>query len=101
MPELILIKEIVVTSSAAQGGRRWIEGLQGCEFIAFSRANEIAERPGGLGVALYLSNRRENECCRNHGLALSTLQRQLKKRRLAKGEAKGQSVGRGGVGQKE
>jgi hypothetical protein len=34
------------------------------------------------------SGLRQNEFCRNHGLALSTLQRQLKKRRLAKGEAK-------------
>jgi hypothetical protein len=31
---------------------------------------------------------RQNEFCRNHGLVLSTLQRQLKRRRLEKGEAK-------------
>jgi hypothetical protein len=30
---------------------------------------------------------RQNEFCRNHGLALSTLQRQLKKRRLDKSGA--------------
>lgn len=30
----------------------------------------------------------QNEFCRRHGLALSTLQRQLKKRRLDQGEAK-------------
>ena len=34
------------------------------------------------------SGLRQNEFCRNHGLALSTLQRQLKKRRLNKTEAK-------------
>ena len=35
-----------------------------------------------------LSGLRQNEFCRKHGLALSTLQRQLKKRRLDQGEAK-------------
>ena len=34
------------------------------------------------------SGLRQNEFCRKHGLALSTLQRQLKKRRLDQGEAK-------------
>ena len=34
------------------------------------------------------SGLRQNEFCRKHGLALSTLQRQLKKRRLSQGEAK-------------
>src|SRR6266436_8477761 len=34
------------------------------------------------------SGLQQNEFCRNHGLALSTLQRQLRKRRLDKGEAK-------------
>ncbi len=34
------------------------------------------------------SGLRQNEFCRNHGLALSTLQRQLKRRRLDKREAK-------------
>src|ERR1700720_4217693 len=34
------------------------------------------------------SGLRQNEFCRNHGLALSTLQRQLKKRRVKNGEAK-------------
>jgi hypothetical protein len=34
------------------------------------------------------SGLRQNEFCRNHGLALSTLQRQLKRRRLDKGDAK-------------
>ena len=34
------------------------------------------------------SGLRQNEFCRKHGLALSTLQRQLKKRRLKQGEAK-------------
>jgi hypothetical protein len=34
------------------------------------------------------SRLRQNEFCRKHGLALSTLQRQLKKRRLDQGEAK-------------
>jgi hypothetical protein len=34
------------------------------------------------------SGLRQKEFCRNHGLALSTLQRQLKKRRLNKSEAK-------------
>ena len=35
------------------------------------------------------SGLRQNEFCRKHGLALSTLQRRLKKRRLDQGEAKG------------
>jgi hypothetical protein len=34
------------------------------------------------------SGLRQNEFCRNHGLALSTLQRQLKRRRSVKGEVK-------------
>jgi transposase-like protein len=34
------------------------------------------------------SGLRQNEFCRKHGLALSTLQRQLKKQRLDQGEAK-------------
>jgi hypothetical protein len=34
------------------------------------------------------SGLRQNEFCRSHGLALSTLQRQLRKRRLNEGEAK-------------
>lgn len=34
------------------------------------------------------SGLRQNEFCRNHGLALSTLQRQLRRRRLDQGEAK-------------
>src|ERR1700738_844735 len=34
------------------------------------------------------SGLRQNEFCRKHGLALSTLQRRLKKRRLDQGEAK-------------
>ena len=34
------------------------------------------------------SGLRQNEFCRNHGFALSTLQRQLKRRRLYKAEAK-------------
>ena len=34
------------------------------------------------------SGLRQNEFCRNQGLALSTLQRQLRKRRLDKGETK-------------
>jgi hypothetical protein len=38
------------------------------------------------------SRLRQNEFCRNHGLVLSTLQRQLKRRRLGKSEAK--EVGR-------
>ena len=50
------------------------------------------------------SGLRQNEFCRKHGLALSTLQRQLKKRRLDQGEAKSSrlvavelaSKGRGG-----
>jgi hypothetical protein len=34
------------------------------------------------------SGLRQNEFCRKHGLALSRLQRQLKKRRLNQGEGK-------------
>jgi hypothetical protein len=41
-----------------------------------------------LVVEFEASGLRQNECCRNHGLALSTLQRQLKKRRLGNGPAK-------------
>jgi len=33
-----------------------------------------------------LSGLRQNEFCRNHGLALSTLKRQLKKRRVKNGD---------------
>lgn len=40
-----------------------------------------------LVVEFEASGLRQNEFCRNHGLALSTLQRQLKKRRLGKIEA--------------
>ena len=35
------------------------------------------------------SGLRQNGFCRNHGLALGILRRQLKKRRMDKGEAKG------------
>ena len=41
-----------------------------------------------LVVEFEASGLRQNEFCRNHGLALSTLQRQLKKRRLGNGSAK-------------
>jgi hypothetical protein len=49
------------------------------------RRSEEIER---LVVEFEASGLRQNEFCRNHGLALSTLQRQLKKRRLGKGGAK-------------
>jgi hypothetical protein len=41
-----------------------------------------------LMMEFELSGLRQNEFCRKHDLALSTLQRQLKKRRLDRGEAK-------------
>jgi hypothetical protein len=41
-----------------------------------------------LKMEFELSGLRQNEFCRKHDLALSTLQRQLKKRRLDRGEAK-------------
>ena len=44
------------------------------------------------------SGLRQNEFCRKHGLALSTLQRRLKKRRLDQGEAKSSRLVAGGVG---
>jgi transposase-like protein len=47
------------------------------------------------------SGLRQNEFCRKHGLALSTLQRQLKKRRLNQGEAKSSPLVAVQVGRKD
>jgi transposase-like protein len=52
------------------------------------RKRRSSEEVKRLVAEFEASGLRQNEFCRNHGLALSTLQRQLKKRRLAKGEAK-------------
>ena len=56
---------------------------------------EIPERKGRsseeikrLVLEFETSGLPQNEFCRNHGLALSTLQRQLRKRRVKNGEAK-------------
>ena len=49
------------------------------------RSSEEIKRPV---VEFEASGLRQNEFCRNRGLALSTLQRQLKKRRLGNGSAK-------------
>ena len=49
------------------------------------RSNEEINR---LVLEFEASGLRQNEFCRNHGLALSTLQRQLKRRRLDNAEAK-------------
>ena len=52
------------------------------------RKRRSSEEIKRLVAEFEASGLRQHEFCRNHGLALSTLQRQLKKRRLAKGEAK-------------
>jgi transposase-like protein len=49
------------------------------------RSREEIQR---LMMEFEASGLRQNEFCRKHGLALSTLQRQLKKRRLDQGQAK-------------
>jgi transposase-like protein len=49
------------------------------------RSGDEIER---LVLEFEASGLRQSEFCRNHGLALSTLQRQLRKRRLDKGEKK-------------
>jgi transposase-like protein len=49
------------------------------------RSREEVQR---LMMEFELSGLRQNAFCRKHDLALSTLQRQLKKRRLDQGEAK-------------
>jgi transposase-like protein len=49
------------------------------------RSREEIQR---LMMEFELSGLRQKEFCRKHDLALSTLQRQLKKRRLDQGEAK-------------
>jgi hypothetical protein len=54
----------------------------------FRRKRRSSEEIKRLVVEFEASGLRQNEFCRNHGLALSTLQRQLKRRRLDKGEAK-------------
>jgi hypothetical protein len=52
------------------------------------RKRRSGEEIKRLVLEFEASGLRQNEFCRNHGLALSTLQRQLKKRRLNKSEAK-------------
>ena len=52
------------------------------------RKRRSGEEIKRLVLEFEASGLRQNEFCRNHGLALSTLQRQLKKRRLNKTEAK-------------
>jgi hypothetical protein len=52
------------------------------------RKRRSSEEIKRLVVEFEASGLRQNEFCRNHGLALSTLQRQLKKRRLGNGLAK-------------
>ena len=52
------------------------------------RKRRSSEEIKRLVVEFEASGLRQNEFCRNHGLALSTLQRQLKKRRLGNGPAK-------------
>jgi hypothetical protein len=55
--------------------------VSGCK----RRSREEIQR---LMLEFESSGSRQNEFCRKHGLALSTLQRRLKKRRLDQGEAK-------------
>ena len=52
------------------------------------RKRRSGEEIKRLVLEFEASGLRQYEFCRNHGLALSTLQRQLKKRRLNKSEAK-------------
>jgi len=52
------------------------------------RRRRSGEEIKRLVLEFEASGLRQNEFCRNQGLALSTLQRQLRKRRLDKGEAK-------------
>ena len=53
-----------------------------------ARKRRSSEEIKRLVLEFEASGLRQNEFCRNHGLALSILRRQLKKRRLDKGEAK-------------
>jgi len=52
------------------------------------RKRRSGEEIKRLVLEFEASGLRQKEFCRNHGLALSTLQRQLKRRRLDKSEAK-------------
>jgi len=52
------------------------------------RKRRSGEEIKRLVLEFEASRLRQNEFCRNHGLALSTLHRQLKRRRLDKGDAK-------------
>ena len=52
------------------------------------RRRRSSEEVKRLVLEFEASGLRQNEFCRNHGLALSTLRRQLKKRRLDKAEPK-------------
>jgi hypothetical protein len=52
------------------------------------RRRRSGEEIKRLVLEFEASGLRQNEFCRNQGLALSTLQRQLRKRRLDKGETK-------------
>jgi hypothetical protein len=56
------------------------------------RRRRSGEEIKRLVLEFEASGLRQNEFCRNHGLALSTLQRQLKRRRSDKSEVK--KVGR-------
>jgi hypothetical protein len=55
---------------------------------AFWTERRSGEEIKRLVLEFEASGLRQNEFCRNQGLALSTLQRQLRKRRLDKGETK-------------
>jgi hypothetical protein len=52
------------------------------------RRRRSGEEIKRLVLEFEASGMRQNEFCRNHGLALSTLQRRLKRRRSVKGEVK-------------
>jgi hypothetical protein len=54
----------------------------------YGRKRQSGEEIKRLVIEFEASGLRQNEFCRNHGLALSILQRQLKRWRLNKSEAK-------------
>ena len=65
----------------------WTVGMTENQEVS-GRKRRSREEIKRLVVEFEASGLRQNEFCRNHGLALSTLQRQLKKRRLGNGSAK-------------
>jgi len=58
------------------------QNFEATDFIVSGRKRRSREEIQRLMMEFESSGLRQNEFCRRHGLALSTLQRQLKKRRL-------------------